>query len=94
MPMYIVLGRFTDEGARDIKGILQGFEENRARGEQMGLKPHAIYITQGQYDFVVVVEAPDDQTMLKQSFGVATAGRSRSETLRAYTLDEVRQLVQ
>ena len=47
-----------------------------------------------QYDFVVLVEAPDDQTAAAQVLGVANRGASRPETLRAFTLDEVSRLSQ
>lgn len=93
MPMFIILGRFTDEGVKDVSGWVAAFEQNRARGDALGLKLHDMYLTQGQYDYVVIVEAPDAESMLKQTFGVAGTGRGRSETLRAYTIDEVRGLL-
>lgn len=94
MPIYVVLGRFTDEGAKDIKSWPQIAAQNRARAEQLGMKLHGWYMTQGEYDFVVIAEAPDDETMLVQNLGSAGTGRSRSETLRAYPLEEVKQAIQ
>jgi hypothetical protein len=43
----------------------------------------------GRYDIVVVAEAPDAETMLASAAGIAGAGNNRTETLRAFTLDEV-----
>lgn len=60
-----------------------------AQGERLGLKPRGWYMTMGRYDFVVVVEGPDDEAMVAQTIGVAGRGRSRTETLRAFALDEV-----
>jgi uncharacterized protein with GYD domain len=92
MAMFVVLGKFTDEGAKNTKDLRQGVEENMARGEQLGVKIHGWYLTQGRYDIVVVAEAPDAETMLAQAAGVAGTGNTRTETLRAFTLDEANQV--
>jgi len=42
----------------------------------------------------VIAEAPDAETIMKQVIGVSSSGRARTETLRAFTLDEIRQLLQ
>lgn len=94
MAMYIVLGKFTDQGVKDIRSLRQRVQENRSNGERLGMKAHGWYLTMGQYDFVVLVEGPDDETMAAQVLGVAGRGVSRSETLRAFTLDEVDAIIQ
>ena len=91
MAMFVVLGKLTDEGAKNIRNLRQGVQENMARGERLGVKVHGWYLTQGRYDIVVLGEAPDAETMLAQAAGVAGMGYSRTETLRAYTLDEAWQ---
>jgi uncharacterized protein with GYD domain len=91
---YIVLGKFTEQGAQDIRNLRRFAEENIRRGEQLGLKVHGWYLTMGQYDIVVVVEGPDDETMATQALGVASRGRTRTETLRAFTLDEADAIIQ
>jgi uncharacterized protein with GYD domain len=87
MALYVVLGTFTDEGIRDIRNLRHRVAENRRRGEQLGLKVQGFYLTMGAY-FEVVVEAPDDATMAAQALGVGSLGGSRTQTLRAFTLDE------
>jgi len=91
--MFVVLSKFTDQGAKNIQNLRKGVEENMARGERLGVKVHGWYLTQGRYDLVVVAEAPDAETMLAQAAGVAGTGNTRTETLRAYTLDEVEQVL-
>jgi uncharacterized protein with GYD domain len=91
---YIILGKLTEQGAQDIKNLRRFAEENMRRGEQLGLKVHHWYLTMGRYDIVVVVEGPDDETMAAQALGVASRGRSRTETLRAFNLDEVDAIIQ
>jgi uncharacterized protein with GYD domain len=93
MAMFVVLGKLTDQGARNIRDLRKGVEENMARGERLGVKIHGWYLVQGQYDIVVIAEAPDAETMLAQSAGVAGAGNTRTETLRAWTLEEMGQVL-
>lgn len=92
--MFIVLGHLTDSAVKDMNNFVTGVQQNVSKAESMGIKLHGWYMTQGQYDFVVVAEAPDDKTMLRQEFGVAGSGTARTETLRAFTIDEVRRLLQ
>jgi uncharacterized protein with GYD domain len=92
--MYVVLGKFTDQAMTDIRNLRQRVQENMQRGERLGIKAHGWYLTMGRYDFVVLVEAPDDQTAAAQVLGVASRGASRPETLRAFTLDEVDTIIQ
>ena len=93
MPMFVVLGRLTDEGSKNVADFVAATEENFARATSLGIKNHGWYMTQGHYDFVVIAEAPDAETTMKQLFGVRSSGRVRTETLRAFTLDEIRQLL-
>ena len=93
MAMFVVLGKFTDQGAKNIQTLRKGVEENMARGDRLGIKIHGWYLTQGRYDIVVLAEAPDAETMLAQAAGVAGTGNTRIETLRAFTLDGVEQVL-
>ena len=93
MATFVVLGRFTDHGAKEIQNLRQYVEGNMARGQRLGVKIHGWYLTQGSYDIVVVAEAPDAETMLAQAAGVAGTGNTRTETLRAFTLDEAEQVL-
>lgn len=94
MPMFVVLGKFTEKGAQNVRNIRQGAKENMERGQRLGIKNHGWFMTQGEYDIVVIAEAPDAETMLAQAAGVAGTGNTRTETLRAFTLDEVDQALQ
>ena len=94
MPTYIVLGKLTDQGAKNIRDLPQQMEQNRAAGEKIGLKRVGWYMTQGAYDIVVVVEAPDDETMAAQVLGVAGRGNTHTETLRAFTPEETKAIIQ
>jgi len=93
MPTYVVLYHFTDQGAKNIKGTVQRANEARADNERRGFKVQVLYWTQGRYDLVAIVDAPDEQAMLAGLFNIAGAGNVRSETLRAFTADEMQAVV-
>ena len=93
MAMFVVLGKFTTQGAKSLPDLRKFAEGNQERGSRLGAKVHGWYLTQGQYDFVVLAEAPDAETMLANAAGVAGAGSVRTETLRAFTLNEADQVI-
>jgi uncharacterized protein with GYD domain len=94
MPTYVVLYKFTDQGAKNVKGTVQRANEARQENERRGFKVQGLYWTQGRYDMVAVVEAPDEQAMFAGLFNIAGAGNVRSETLRAFTGDEMASVLQ
>ena len=94
MPSYVVLYKFTDQGAKNITTTVDRAKETIADNERRGFKVKGIYWTQGQYDLVAVVESPDEDSMLAGLFNIAEAGNARSETLRAFTAEEVARALQ
>jgi uncharacterized protein with GYD domain len=94
MLTYIVLYTFTDEGAKHIRSTVERAGQVQQENEQKGFKVNGLYWTQGQYDMVAVVEAPDEQSMLAGLFNIAAAGNVRSETLRAFTAAELAPALQ
>ncbi|PYM11283.1 MAG: GYD family protein, partial [Candidatus Rokuibacteriota bacterium] len=63
MPNYVVLYRYTDQGAKQAKETVKRARENRAANEKRGFKIHQLFWTQGRYDLVAIVEAPSEQAM-------------------------------
>jgi uncharacterized protein with GYD domain len=93
MPTYVVLVKWTEQGRRDVGTLVDRQERVRKQVEKLGVKPISQLVTMGRYDQVVVTEAPDDETMAKASLMVAGQGNAVTETLRAFTVDEVRTLL-
>lgn len=93
MATYVVLYRFTDEGRKDIKGTVKRAAEVRKDNEARGFKVVGHYWTQGRYDLVTIVEAPSEEAMMAGLFSVAEAGNVQSETLRAFTDEEMDRLL-
>ena len=93
MPAYVVLYRFTDEGRKNIKDTVKRAQEIRRENEARGFKVIGHYWTQGRYDLVTVVEAPNEEAMMAGLFSIAQAGNVSSETLRAFTDQEMESLL-
>jgi uncharacterized protein with GYD domain len=89
MPTYVVLYTFTDEGRKNAKETVTRARQARQENEQRGFQVQGLYWTQGQYDLIAIVDAPDEQAMIAGLFNIASAGNVRSETLRAFTEEEM-----
>ena len=92
MPMYVTLISYTEQGIKTFKDLPKRLEETRTAGEAAGAKLVAFYLTMGQYDAVVVSEAPDDETVATLALAAGGRGNVRTETLRAFTEDEAKKL--
>lgn len=94
MPTYVVLYRFTDQGLKNIKGTVQRAQQVRKDSEARGFKVQGMYWTQGRYDIVTVMEAPSEEAMVAGLFNIAEAGNVHSETLRAFSEEEMTRILQ
>src|SRR5206468_4905437 len=91
MPRYVVVYRFTDQGLKSIKDTVKRAADVRKANEARGFKTIGTYWTQGQYDIVSVIEAPDEESMNAGLFNIAAAGNVHSETMRAYDETEMQR---
>ena len=89
MPTYLMLTNLTAEGVRTLKNNPSRVAEVNKEVEQIGAKVLAQYATLGQYDFVTIVEAPDEATMAKVSVELGSRGTMTSQTLAAMPADEL-----
>src|SRR5919108_321727 len=67
MPVFIMLTRLTPDGVKTLKDNPSRVNEVNKEVEQLGVKVLNQWATLGEYDFVSVVEAPDEVTMAKVS---------------------------
>ena len=89
MPYYVMLSRLTDEGAKTLKHDPDRILEVDREMEALGVKVHHQFATLGCYDFVNIVEAPDDITVAKASLELGSRGSVRIETLPAMPVADV-----
>ncbi len=91
MPNYVVLNRWTDQGARTVRETVLRAQQFRMECERRGIKVHDIVWTQGRYDTVVSLEAPDEQAMMAAMLALGNMGNVRTETMRAFTENEMEE---
>jgi uncharacterized protein with GYD domain len=93
MPTYITLIRFTEKGITNIKQSPARIEAARQAFRAVGAEIKQWFLVLGQYDVVIVAEAPNDETMAKLSLSIGSLGNVRMETLRAFSEDEFRKMI-
>jgi uncharacterized protein with GYD domain len=93
MPTYIVLGQFTDQGIRNVKDTTKRAEALKDLGKKAGATIKEVYWTIGQYDVVTVVDAPDDATLTSLMLKVGALGNVRTQSLRAFTAEEMGRII-
>src|SRR5438046_2690174 len=89
MATYISLVQFTDKGIHAAKETTQRVAEWGAKVLSKGVTIKHMYWTLGQYDQVCVFEAPDDETAASVLLSADMLGNIRTQTLRAFTSDEM-----
>ena len=93
MATYVILYRFTDLGRKNVWRTVERAEEVRKHNEARGFKVIGMYWTQGRYDLISLVDAPNEGAMVAGLFSIAQAGNVVSETLRAFTAEEMRSMM-
>ena len=88
MPYYVILSNLTDEGRRTIKQKPERIIEVNKEIEAMGVKIYKQYALLGSYDFVNIVEAPDNETVMKMSVEIGARGSVQMTTLPAIPVEE------
>ncbi|MDP3879082.1 MAG: GYD domain-containing protein [Dehalococcoidales bacterium] len=89
MPVYIMFSNLTDEGRKTIKSNPQRIQEVNKEVEAMGVKIKAQYAVMGPYDFINILEAPDNKTVAKVAVELGSRGTLQTMTLAAMTIDEL-----
>ncbi|MBA7712849.1 Glutamine synthetase and cystathionine beta-lyase binding protein [subsurface metagenome] len=88
MATYVMLTTLTDEGRKTIKEKPERIKEVNKEVESMGVKILAQYALLGQYDFVNILEAPNNEVMSKVAIELGARGTLQTTTLAAMTLDD------
>jgi len=88
MPHYLILSTLTDEGRRTIKQKPERIAEVNKEIEAMGIKVQKQYALLGQFDFASIVEAPNNETIMKMSVEIGARGSVQLMTLPALPIEE------
>ena len=93
MPAYISLVRYTREGIMNMKDSPARLEKVKEIFKSVGGEMKAFYLTMGQYDAVAIGEFPNDEAVAKAALTAGLAGTISTETLRAFTEEEFRNII-
>lgn len=88
MPTYIMLATLSSDGVQTVKNNPQRIREVNKEVEQLGASVKAQWATLGEFDFISIVEAPDEKTMARVSLELGSRGTSTYETLPAIPIDD------
>ena len=84
MGTYIVLVNSTDAGAKNIREVPNRQQASRDTAAKLGIVRKAVYMTLGSYDFVQIIEAPNDEAVAKYVLSINSKGNVRTTTMRAW----------
>jgi len=93
MPIYIILSKLTDKGRETIKEKPHRIFEVNKELEAMGIKVLQQYAVLGPYDFVNIVEASDNETVMKMSIELGARGTVKLISLPAVRVDEFLKII-
>ncbi len=88
MPTYISLINLTEQGIREVKNAPERLRFFDEAAREAGARLVGFYLVMGQYDYVIITEAPDDQTAARLILGSIAQGSIRTQTMRAFPREE------
>jgi uncharacterized protein with GYD domain len=89
MATYIMLGKFTEQGIRNVKDTAKRAEALRTMAKKVGVTVKELYWTLGKYDVATILDAPDEASVTALGLSVGALGNVRTQTLRAFTAEEI-----
>lgn len=93
MPTYVMLANWTDQGARTISDSPKRVDAAKKELEEMGGQFRSIYMTMGQFDLVMIYDAPDDAVAARFTLMLGKLGNVRTTSLKAFPEEAFRQIV-
>ena len=93
MASYISLLQFTEQGSRNIKHTTTRFGAAIADAEKMGAKISDAFWTMGAYDIVLIIDAPDDETVSAFATKLGSLGNVKTQTMRAFRREEMKSIL-
>jgi uncharacterized protein with GYD domain len=93
VPSYVMLANWTDQGARQVKDSPRRFDAAKKALVEMGGEIKTLYMTMGDYDLIVVYEAPDDAVAARFTLLLAQMGSVRTRTLKAFPEAAYREII-
>jgi uncharacterized protein with GYD domain len=93
MGTYLVLVNSTDKGAVNLREVPDRQQTSRDAAAKLGVVRKVVYMTLGPYDFVQVIEAPNDEAVAKYVLSINSKGNVRTTTMRAWDESEHHEFI-
>jgi uncharacterized protein with GYD domain len=93
MPTFMMSLNWTDQGIRAVKDSPKRSEAARELAKKVGVEIKHLYLTSGDTDLVIFVDAPSGDNVAKFALAVSSLGNVRTRTARAWSADEYRKLI-
>ena len=93
MATYVTLYKYTAQGIQNIKDAPKRVEAAIKAAEAAGMKVKETLWLQGEYDFMAISEGADEIAAMAFAIQTAKLGNVQSQTLRAFTLDEIKRVL-
>jgi uncharacterized protein with GYD domain len=93
MHTYIWLVNWTDQGIRNLKETTKRAKSFKEMAEKKGVKVKEILWTMGRYDLVLVIDAPNDETISSLTLALGMSGNVKTETLKSFSVQEMDQIL-
>jgi uncharacterized protein with GYD domain len=92
MPTFIITGKYTDQGIRTIKDAAKRTQAARDLGKKLGVEIKQLFLTSGDSDLLVIVDAANPDNVAKFNMLIAGQGNLRTRTVRGWTEAEFHKL--
>jgi uncharacterized protein with GYD domain len=93
MATFIVMLSWTDQGIRSVKEAPKRMQAGRDLAKKLGAEIKQIYLTSGDSDLMVIIDAPDGDVVAKMALAVGSQGSARSRMMRAWTEAETVKMI-
>jgi uncharacterized protein with GYD domain len=93
MATFVILYKFTEQGVRNIKDSPKRTEAAKKAAARAGITIKETLWLQGEYDFIAIVEAPDELAATAFNINILKLGNVRSHTMRAFTAEEITKIL-
>ena len=93
MVTYVVLANFTEQGIRSAKESPKRAEAFKKMAETFGVVVKELFWTQGRFDVVTILDAPDEETATAVLLNISRLGNVQTQTLRAFGEKEIAKIL-
>jgi uncharacterized protein with GYD domain len=93
VPTYVMLANWTEQGARQVRDSPRRLDAAKKSLAEMGGEFKTLWMTMGDYDLIVVYEAPDDAVAARFTLMLGQMGAVRTRTLKAFPEAAYREII-